>query len=124
MVNFFCNRPIDKGELKRLIAWFLVTNGSVQTTKMVGKLKTLGFHYATHAGISIGLEDLKIPPAKKLLLAYANKEISQTEQRFLRGKISAVERSQTLIDVWNATRKIINNVKLPARKSELPILLR
>jgi hypothetical protein len=107
MVNFFCNRPIDKGELKRLIAWFLVTNGSVQTTKMVGKLKTLGFHYATHAGISIGLEDLKIPPAKKLLLAYANKEISQTEQRFLRGKISAVERSQTLIDVWNATSEVI-----------------
>ena len=93
--------------MKRLIAWFLVTNGSVQTTKMVGKLKTLGFHYATHAGISIGLEDLKIPPAKKLLLAYANKEISQTEQRFLRGKISAVERSQTLIDVWNATSEVI-----------------
>ena len=72
MTNFFCNRSVDKGELKRLIAWFLATRGSVQTAKMVDDLKRLGFHYATHAGISIGIEDLKIPPAKNILLAYAN----------------------------------------------------
>jgi hypothetical protein len=107
MTNFFCNRSVDKGELKRLIAWFLATRGSVQTAKMVDDLKRLGFHYATHAGISIGIEDLKIPPAKNILLAYANKEISENEHRFFRGKISAVERSQKVIDIWNATSELI-----------------
>jgi hypothetical protein len=107
MTNFFYNRSVDKGELKRLIAWFLATRGSVQTSKMVDDLKRLGFHYSTQAGISIGIEDLKIPPARALLLAYANKEISENESRFLRGKISAVERSQKVIDTWNATSELI-----------------
>ena len=107
MTNFFCNRSVDKGELKRLIAWFLATRGSVQTAKMVDDLKRLGFHYSTQAGISIGIEDLKIPPARAILLAYANKEISENESRFLRGKISAVERSQKVIDTWNATSELI-----------------
>ena len=107
MTNFFCNRSVDKRELKRLIAWFLATRGSIQTTKMVDDLKGLGFHYATHAGISIGIEDLQIPPAKNILLAYANKEINQNEKRFFRGKISAVERSQNVIDIWNATSELI-----------------
>jgi hypothetical protein len=107
MTNFFCNRSVDKGELKRLIAWFLATRGSVQTALMVDELKRLGFHYATYAGISIGIEDLKIPPARAILLAYANKEISENEYRFFRGKISAVERSQKVIDIWNATSELI-----------------
>ena len=71
MSKFFFNQKIDKGELRRLIALHLRIHGRVSTLNMVEKLKKLVFHHATTAGISLGLEDLKIPPAKKLLLALA-----------------------------------------------------
>ena len=107
MNSFFCNKPFDKGELKRLIHWFLITNGAPKTLIMIDKLKTLGFHYATKAGISLGIEDLKIPPVKPYLLRNAENEIRNNEDRFLRGKITAVEHSQKVIDIWNTTSEVL-----------------
>lgn len=109
MSKFFFNQKIDKGELRRLIAWHLRIHGRVSTLTMVEKLKKLGFHHATTAGISLGLEDLKIPPAKKLLLALAEDEVLQADDRCSRGKITAVERSQKILDVWNAASELLKN---------------
>ena len=51
MQTFFWNRAIDKGGLKRLIAWFFTEYGTIATVAMLEELKDLGFHYATVAGI-------------------------------------------------------------------------
>jgi DNA-directed RNA polymerase subunit beta' len=68
---------------------------------MADKLKELGFHYATRAGISISVEDLRVPPTKRDLLSKTNEDIKLTEQRYSRGEITAVERFQKVIDTWN-----------------------
>jgi hypothetical protein len=109
MSTFFFNREIDKGELRRLVAWHLTNHGRTNTLIMIDKLKTLGFHHATTAGLSLGLEDLKIPPAKQLLLAYAENEVANADDRFSRGKITAVERSQKILDVWNAASELLKD---------------
>ena len=107
MSYFFSNHVFDKGELKRLIHWFLITQGPADTLNMVDRLKGLGFHYATEAGISLGIEDLKIPPVKSRLLRNAEEEAKKNEIRFARGKITAVERSQKVIDIWNTTSELL-----------------
>ena len=58
MKTFFCNRTVDKGEMKRLIKWVLLNYGTEKTTRLIDQLKTTGFHYATHAGISLGIDEL------------------------------------------------------------------
>jgi DNA-directed RNA polymerase subunit beta' len=103
MHSFFWNRPIDKGGLKRLIAWFLTEHGTVLTVAMLEELKRVGFHYATVAGISLGIEDLRIPPSKKALLAEAQAQIDASEFRYQHGKITEVERFQRVIDTWHGT---------------------
>ena len=107
MTSFFCNRVFDKGELKRLIHWFLINHGASKTLTMVDRLKGLGFHYATKAGISLGVEDLKIPPIKSRLLKNAEDEVYKNEIRFARGKVTAVEKSQKVIDIWNTTSELL-----------------
>ena len=107
MKQFFCNRAFDKGEVKRLIYWFLTNYETSKTLQMIDRLKTVGFHYATKAGISLGIEDLKIPPIKKRLLKNAEDEIQKNDYRFSRGKLTAVERSQKVIDVWNTTSELL-----------------
>ena len=107
MSYFFSNHVFDKGELNRLIHWFLITQGPAKTLNMVDRLKGLGFHYATEAGISLGIEDLKIPPVKPRLLRNAEEEAQKNEIRFARGKITAVERSQKVIDIWNTTSELL-----------------
>jgi DNA-directed RNA polymerase subunit beta' len=97
----FSNEVIDKSQLKKLIVWAFRNYGIARAANMADKLKDLGFYYATKAGISLSLEDLKIPPAKKELLDATMKTIAETDRQYQRGEITAVERFQKVIDTWN-----------------------
>jgi len=103
MKTFFCNRTVDKNEMKRLIKWVLLTYGTTKTTHLVDQLKTMGFHYATAAGISLGIDDLRVPPVKAAFMANAENEIYENEIRFKRGQSTAVERLEKALDIWNTT---------------------
>nr|YP_009395586.1 RNA polymerase b''''-subunit [Vertebrata isogona]ARW64469.1 RNA polymerase b''''-subunit [Vertebrata isogona] len=98
---YFFNKVIDKSELKYLITWAFRNYGIARASNMADHLKDLGFHYATKAGISLSLEDLRIPPSKQKLLESTFKSIQDTDKRYRRGEITAVERFQKVIDTWN-----------------------
>ena len=97
----FTNRVIDKKELKRLMAWAFSNYGTGRASYMADRLKELGFHYATRAGISLSVEDLRVPPTKRNLLNRTNEAIQLTEEQYERGEITAIERFQRVIDTWN-----------------------
>ncbi|MBD1868280.1 DNA-directed RNA polymerase subunit beta' [Oculatella sp. FACHB-28] len=99
----FRNRVVNKGQLRRLIAWAFTNYGTARTAQMADELKDLGFRYATKAGVSISVDDLQVPPSKRRLLEAAEEEIRQTETRYTRGDITEVERFQKVIDTWNDT---------------------
>lgn len=101
----FRNRVIDKKQLKKLIGWAFNTFGTARTAQMADELKSLGFRYATRAGVSISVEDLKVPESKRDLLQAAEEEIRTTEARYTRGEITEVERFQKVIDTWNGTNE-------------------
>jgi len=67
------NRVMKKKELGNLIDLSYRLAGSKATVILADKLKDIGYEYATKAGISIALKDMKIPANKQKLLdgAYA-----------------------------------------------------
>uniref|UniRef100_UPI0030014BD4 RNA polymerase beta'' subunit n=1 Tax=Anunuuluaehu liula TaxID=3049639 RepID=UPI0030014BD4 len=97
----FANKVIDKFQLKQIIIWAFRNYGIARAANMADKLKDLGFYYATKAGISLSLEDLRIPPVKQDLLNKTINSIADTDNRHRRGEITAVERFQKVIDTWN-----------------------
>jgi len=99
----FFNHIVDKGKLKKLIAWAYTNYGSARCSQVADYLKAMGFHYATVAGVSISVDDLQVPAVKKAMLAEAEKEVAITEERYRTGKITEVERFQKVIDTWNST---------------------
>jgi hypothetical protein len=109
MSTFFCNRTIDKSEMKRLIKWVLINYGTQKATRFVDHLKTLGFHAATTAGISLGIEDLRIPPIKAVFLQNAENDILNNDLRYQRGQITAVEKLEKALDIWNTTNDTLKN---------------
>jgi len=98
---YFFNDIIDKAELKKIIIWAFRKYGITRAANMADKLKDLGFFYATKAGISLSLEDLRIPPVKSNLLNSTLSVITETDRRYKRGEITAVEKFQKIIDTWN-----------------------
>jgi DNA-directed RNA polymerase beta'' subunit len=103
------NNLIGKKELRKLLAWSFTNYNSMQACNLADKLKYLGFQYATKAGISISIEDLKVPFSKKFLLKKANQEILNTEKLYLKGKLTEVERFQKIIDTWNLTSESLKD---------------
>ena len=97
------NTLIGKKQLRQLLAWSFSNYDSMQACELADELKYLGFKYASLAGISISIEDLKIPFIKSLMLKRANNEILNSEKVYLKGKITEVERFQKIIDTWNLT---------------------
>ena len=69
-------------------------------------LKKLGFAYATCAGISLGIEDLKTPPTQAKLLAEAELALAESALRYRRGEITGIEKMQRFIETWNVTNEI------------------
>nr|YP_009692047.1 RNA polymerase b'-subunit [Microrhizoidea pickettheapsiorum]QEG77669.1 RNA polymerase b'-subunit [Microrhizoidea pickettheapsiorum] len=107
--EFFYNRKIDKGELKRIIRWFVLQYGPSKTTLFLDKLKNLGFHAATLSGLSLGIEDLKTPPTKKIFIKNAEEKIQTTESFFCWGAITPSERFQRIIEVWTLTSEYLKD---------------
>lgn len=101
--SIYLNRCFDKKTLKGLIHWALITKGENFTILILEKLKTLGFGYATKAGISLSLDDLLIPSTKKNFLLDAQNSIKKTQFRFNRGDLTLVEKFQHLMDTWHLT---------------------
>jgi len=105
----FYNHIVDKGRLKKLMALSFTEYGSAHSATMADSLKELGFRYATVAGVSISIDDLKVPPIKAEMLEAAEVEIRETEDRYARGEITEVERFQKVIDTWTSTSENLKN---------------
>jgi len=103
----FFNQCFDKGRLKNFVLWFLLNYGEHKTVSLVEQLKNVGFEYASRAGISLGIDDLKIPPKKSNLIYDAENLTNITVNQYIRGEITGVERFQRLIDTWHRTSEVL-----------------
>ena len=117
----FRNRIVDKGQLRKLIAWTFTNYGTARSAAMADRLKDLGFRYATKAGVSISVDDLMVPPSKRTLLEAAEEEIRTTEVRYQRGEITEVERFQKVIDTWNSTSEALKDQVVSHFKETNPL---
>ena len=103
------NNLIGKKQLRHLLAWSFTNYDSMQACSLADELKYLGFRYASQAGISISIEDLRVPFVKNLMLEKSNQEILNAEKIYLKGKITEVERFQKIIDTWSLTSESLKD---------------
>jgi hypothetical protein len=99
----FLNFSFDKGRLKAVVSWFLEKYGQYKTIQFLEKLKEFGFGYATFGGLSLGIDDLKIPNQKISLISKAETKVSKDLMDYRNAKITGIERMQRLIYTWNQT---------------------
>jgi len=117
----FKNSLFNKKELKNVIYTAFIDYGTARASYLADDLKELGFHYATKAGISISVEDLKVPPIKKSLLSEAYKEIETSDTQYHRGEINTIERFQNVINTWNNTSETLKDELVSYFKTTDPL---
>jgi DNA-directed RNA polymerase subunit beta' len=101
------NKVMDKKRLADLIDICYRRSGSKETVILADRLKDLGYQYATKAGISICIDDMKIPSRKGVLLDSAYEEVKEIQKQYNEGLITDGERYNKVIDIWaQATEEI------------------
>ncbi|WP_028319555.1 DNA-directed RNA polymerase subunit beta' [Desulfobulbus elongatus] len=101
------NKELSKKELAFLIDYAYRHGGTKETVILADRLKDLGYEYATRAGISICINDMKIPVRKEEFVEDAEKEAADVDQQYSDGLITDGEKYNKIIDIWSkATDKI------------------
>jgi DNA-directed RNA polymerase subunit beta' len=107
----YVNEVMNKGRLSDVIYDCYRKFGLHQTVLLLDKLKGVGFERATRAGISISVEEIRIPPVKKEVLKKSKEEVLSVEEQYRDGLITDGERYNKIIDIWTkATDKISDSI--------------
>jgi hypothetical protein len=100
---------ITKKLLETIVQETFSKFGSVFSSSLLDSLKFLGFSYATSAGISINIEDLKTPDSKEHFINIANLKTQEVSKNWQEGFLSDTERFQSIIDSWNIATESLKN---------------
>jgi DNA-directed RNA polymerase subunit beta' len=106
----YVNRVMNKKELGDLVALCYEKLGQEKTVKLLDDIKELGFKYASKAGITVSIDDMKIPKDKPEILKRSYKEVAEIENQYKKGIITAGERYNKVIDIWTHTTDEIAEV--------------
>ncbi|MBO8129799.1 MAG: DNA-directed RNA polymerase subunit beta' [Peptococcaceae bacterium] len=103
----FYNDLADKKALAKIVDKCYRKLGYAKTAKILDGIKALGFRFATQAGITIGIFDIKIPERKYEILDETEEKVRAIEGQYRQGLITAEERYRKVIDAWNrATEEV------------------
>ncbi len=94
------NKVMRKKDLASLIDKAYRLAGAKKTCIMADRLKNLGYHHATLAGISISINDMNIPARKQEILDKAREEVAEVQRQYAEGLITDGERYNKVIDIW------------------------
>jgi DNA-directed RNA polymerase subunit beta' len=101
------NQVMDKKALGELMDQAYRRLGNKATVILADRLRTLGYQYATRAGISICVNDMQIPSDKEAFITDANSQVQEIEQQYQEGLITDGERYNKVIDIWaNCTERV------------------
>jgi DNA-directed RNA polymerase subunit beta' len=101
------NRPLDKKALANLLDIAYKMCGSKKTVLLADRLRTWGYQFSTIAGISISIDDMKVPEKKPEILANAKKTVNAIESQHRDGQITAGERYNKVIDAWSDATDLV-----------------
>ncbi len=117
------NKAIKKDFLAELIARCYRMYGNTQTAEILDKVKKLGFHYATRAGVTVAVSDIVVPEQKQEILKRAEDKVETTESQFAQGLITANERYDRVIEVWGKAKDEVSGALMTGLDELNPIYM-
>jgi DNA-directed RNA polymerase subunit beta' len=105
----FVDELLTKKKLQTIIADIFKEAGQSKAAKFLDDIKDLGFQMAYKGGLSMGLNDVKVPDEKQKLVANAQEEVEGVWNNYMMGLITDNERYNQVIDIWTRTNTLLTN---------------
>ena len=111
----YVDRVMNKKAIAELVNDVHKQFGSEVTIKLLDDFKSLGFKYATKAGVTISMTDMDIPAQRELIISNTEQSVDKANQQYRRGLITQGERKQKVLDLWtkaseDVAQAILDNI--------------
>lgn len=103
------NKPVMKKELKKIVADCYDKFGTTECSKLVDRLKDIGYKYSTLASISVNIYDIQEPEEKAEILKEAEAKVLENEKLMRRGLITHDEKVNENVIIWNEAVNEVQN---------------
>ncbi len=114
----FYNYALSQKGSARVIADCHSILGRSATIDLLDGIKAVGFKWSTLAGLSFGVNDMRVPAAKPKIIAAAQKTVDRIERDFHQGALTPMERYNQLIDVWIHARERVTEEMMKELKGD------
>ncbi|WP_070121464.1 DNA-directed RNA polymerase subunit beta' [Bacillus marinisedimentorum] len=115
--------PFKKKILGNIIAEVFKKFKITETSKMLDRMKDLGFKYSTKAGITVGVSDIIVLPEKQEILAESEEKVENVLKQFRRGLITEEERYDRIISIWSQAKDTIQGKLMATLNKDNPIFM-
>ena len=115
--------PFKKKILGNIIAEVFKRFKITETSKMLDRMKDLGFKYSTKAGITVGVADIVVLAEKEEILEQAQAKVDNVLKQFRRGLITEDERYDRVISIWSAAKDTIQGKLMASLNKRNPIFM-
>jgi len=112
------NIVMKKKHIGNLVDYVFKEGGLGITAEFLDHLKDLGFKYATYAGISVSIDDIRVPDTKIAKIAEAKKKVSEIQKQFTSGLLTEQERYNKIIDIWTDTNNDVASEMMKLTESD------
>ena len=106
------NQAMGKKQISRLLNGSYRRIGLKNTVILADQIMYTGFHYAMLSGVSVGINDMVIPDAKVDIIAAAEAEVSEINDQFQQGLVTAGEKYNKVIDIWSTANETLSKAMM------------
>jgi DNA-directed RNA polymerase subunit beta' len=115
--------PFKKKILGNIIAEVFKRFKITETSKMLDRMKDLGFQYSTKAGITVGVADIVVLGEKQQIIDEAQAKVDNVMKQFRRGLITEDERYDRVISIWSSAKDTIQARLMKSLEKTNPIFM-
>ncbi|MGY2574254.1 DNA-directed RNA polymerase subunit beta' [Vibrio sp. C8] len=115
------NQKLGKKQISNLLNEAYRKLGLKDTVIFADQIMYAGFAYAALSGVSVGIDDMVVPPAKYTEIAEAEEEVREIQEQFQSGLVTAGERYNKVIDIWASTNDRVAKAMMENLSSEVVI---
>ncbi|CAH2464547.1 DNA-directed RNA polymerase subunit beta' [Bacillus sp. S4] len=115
--------PFSKKILGNIIAEVFKRFQITETSRMLDRMKNLGFKYSTKAGITVGVSDILVLGEKNEILHEAQAKVDNVIKQFRRGLITEEERYDRVISIWSNAKDVIQGKLMKSLNKRNPIFM-
>ena len=118
------DRVYRQPDMDKLAGEIYRDHGVDRAVRFLDDAKTLGFEWATRAGISISLSDMDMKTNRDKIIRSAEDSVRKHDESFRKGSLTQAERNRLVCEAWmRASKNVASEVMRPIPGKLNPLLM-